>query len=153
MTSGSPEAAPTRRTGRVLFVTGGLALGVGLFLMAGFSQENDTNVPSLPIVIEQLIPEPGSVIRPQEDIGADLQDDLFAVIRIDGNSVENEIPEDQYARVVDLGRVVFRPGPGKEIDALDPGSHTATILYWATTDDRDAHGTEILSYTWAFKVG
>lgn len=142
-----------RRTGRVLVVAGGLALGVGLFVAAGFLQENETNAPSLPSAIEQLIPEPGTVIRPQEDIGADMRDDLFAVIRIDGNAVENEIPEDQYTRVVDLGRVFFRPGPGKEIDALAPGGHTATVLYWPRIQDRDAEETVVLSYTWSFKVG
>jgi hypothetical protein len=150
MTSG---AVPVHRTGRLLFVCAGLALGAGLFLAAGLSQQNEATGPSLPAAIQQLIPEPGTVIRPQEDVGVDLQDDLFAVIRIDGTDVENEIPEDQYDRVTDLGRVTFRPGPGKSIDALGPGPHTATAVYWARTDDRDSESTEIRSYTWTFKVG
>ncbi|MCZ7535159.1 MAG: hypothetical protein M5T61_03925 [Acidimicrobiia bacterium] len=55
--------------------------------------------------------------------------------------------------MVDLGRVFFRPGPGKEIDALAPGGHTATVLYWPRIQDRDAEETVVLSYTWSFKVG
>ena len=149
----STGAVPTRRTGRVMLVTGSLSLAVGLFVVAGLSQENKTNAPSLPVAIQQLIPEPGTVIRPQEDVGIDLQDDLFAVIRIDGNAVTNEIPEDQYDRVADLGRVIFRPGPGKDIDALDPGTHTVTVLYWPRVADREAPDTVISTFSWEFKVG
>ena len=137
----------------MLTVIGSLALGVGLFVAAGLSQQNATNTAALPSSIQQLIPEPGTVIRPQEDVGADLRDDLFGVLRIDGNTVAREIPEDQLDRVVDLGRFVFRPGPGKQLDVLDPGTHTATILYWPRVAERDAPGTHILSYTWQFKVG
>jgi hypothetical protein len=104
------------------------------------------------VEIESLFPPSGAVIRPQEDVGADLKDTYTGALFID----EQRIPQDQTKVVVALGQVGFRPGPDKEITALRPGNHHATILYWPQEKgDEDAARAAgaVKSYTWQFTAG
>lgn len=135
----------------MLIVAGGLIVAANLALVAGFAQRNEGNAPNLPVSIEALIPEPGTVMRPQEPVGADLRDDLQGVLTID----RLRIPEDQYRGDPGLGLVAFRPGPGQEFTQLEPGAHSATITYWPRTKTfREARRAgEVGGYTWEFKVG
>ena len=75
----------------------------------------------------------------------DLKDSFTGVLFIDGN----RLPEDQTKIVPALGQVSFRPGPEKDIRALAPGHHSATILYWPQDKDESL----AKSYTWQFTAG
>lgn len=135
---------------RVVVVIAGLGIATQLMIIAGTNQDNETAPPDIPTAIEQLLPKPGAVVRPQESVGADLQDEFTGVLTIDGRE---EIPEDQYERVESLGRVVFRPGPGKDVELFEPGPHSVTVTWWPKTMDRNDEGTPVSSYTWPFSVG
>lgn len=137
---------------RTVVVVGGLLLAANLLVLGARSQDTDPTQPAEPAEIETLIPAVASVIREQEEVGADLRDDLTGVLVIDG---ETEIPEDQYRRSPDLGIVTFRPGPDRELRAFEPGSHQVTVVWWPRTRSRAEaqEAGETGAYTWEFKVG
>ena len=132
------------------------SLGTSLVILAGVVAANLIIValvvagrseqgPPLPASIERLVPARNAVIRPQEDIGADLKDDHTGLLFVD----DVEIPLDQLRIVPGLGQVFFRPGPGKEIERLTPGPHKATVEYWPQDRSRD----EGFSFSWTFTAG
>lgn len=100
----------------------------------------------LPESVEGVFPGPGELVGLQETISADLRDDLTGVLVLDGV----EVPEDQLDRVEPLGQVSFRPGGGKELRRLEPGTHTVVVLYWPQRTERPA---EPSSYGWSFRAG
>jgi len=146
-----PRRLPSTRT---IIVGLGVLVAVNLLIIAahtgGQGQDNLGSPP--PPEIERLVPEPGSVIRTQEDVGADLKDTYTGALFID----ERRIPQDQTKIEPSLGQVSFRPGPGKEIAVLSEGLHHATILFWPQEKgDEDAarHAGALKSYTWQFTAG
>ena len=132
---------------RTIVVALGVLAAVNLLIFAthtgGKGQDNPGSPP--PIEIEQVVPRPGNVIRPQEDVGADLIDTFTGVLFIDGK----RLPEDQLKIVPALGQVSFRPGPDNDIRELAPGPHSATILFWPQDKDESI----ARSYTWQFTAG
>ncbi|HEV7535399.1 MAG TPA: hypothetical protein VGP90_07165 [Acidimicrobiia bacterium] len=151
-----PAGPRTRRLPRpqTIVIGLGVLLAVNLLIFAGHTggQGQENPGPPLPADIESLVPTPGAVIRPQEDVGADLKDTFTGALFID----DRRIPQDQTKIIPGLGQVSFRPGPDKEIGALRPGSHHATILYWpqekGDEDGAKAAGA-VKSYTWQFTAG
>jgi hypothetical protein len=127
----------------ILIVAGVMAVNlvVVALTLVGRSEQG----PPLPAEIERVVPARNSVIRPQEDVGADLKDDYTGVLFVD--SVE--IPLDQLRIIPGLGQVSFRPGPGKEIERLTPGPHSATVEYWRQDQSRE----QGRSFTWQFTAG
>jgi hypothetical protein len=92
------------------------------------------------------------VIRPQEDVGADLKDTHTGALFID----DVRIPDTDARIERSLGQILFRPGPDREITALRPGHHYATIHFWPQEKgDEDAARAAgvIKSYTWQFTAG
>ena len=153
-----PLPAGTRRrrlpSTRTVFVGLGVLAAVNLLIFAGHTggKGQDNLGSPLPVEIEQLVPVPGAVIRPQEDVGADLVDTHIGALFIDGV----RIPEDQAKIVPALGQVTFRPGPGKDISVLRPGSHYARIDFWPQEkgDEVAARAAGVVrSYTWQFTAG
>ena len=153
-----PLPAPSRGrrlpSPRAVIVGLGVLLAVNLLIFAGHTggkgQDNTGSPP--PPEIEYLVPVPGSVIRPQEDVGADLKDTYTGALFVD----DVRIPQDQTKITPGLGQVSFRPGPDKEIAALRPGHHYATIHFWPQEKgDEDAARAAgaIKSYTWQFTAG
>ena len=151
-----PAATRSRRlpSMRAILVGLGVLAAVNLLIFAthtgGKGQDNPG--PPLPVEIEAVVPAPGAVIRPQEDVGADLEDNYIGALFID----DQRIPEDQIRIERALGQVTFRPGPDKEITVLRPGPHSATILYWPQEkgDEPAARAAGVVkSYTWQFTAG
>lgn len=153
-----PLPAPTRSRRlpsiRAVLVALGVLAAVNLLVFAthtgGKGQDNPGS--PLPVDIEAVVPIPGAVIRPQEDVGADLRDTFTGALFID----DRRIPEDQTKIVPALGQVTFRPGPDKDIEALAPGHHYATIHFWPQEKgDEDAARAAgvVKSYTWQFTAG
>jgi hypothetical protein len=142
---------PSRRTFLVAF---GVLVAVNLLIFAAHTggKGQDNLGSPLPPEIEYLVPVPGSVIRPQEDVGADLKDTYTGALFID----DVRIPEDETKFTPGLGQVSFRPGPKREIESLRPGHHYATIHFWpqdkGDEDSARAAGA-VKSYTWQFTAG
>ena len=134
---------PSGRT--ILLALAGL-LAVNLLIVALVIGGQTETGPPLPNEIEAITPARGSRILPQEDVGADLQDNYTGVILID----DVELPLDQLKIIPALGQVIFRPGPDKDIKAFAPGYHRATIEYWPQDRTREDASR---SYTWQFKAG
>jgi hypothetical protein len=139
---------------RTIIVGLGALVAVNLLIIAvhtgGQGQDNPGAPP--PPEIERLVPQPGSVIRPQEDVGADLKDTYIGALFID----DIRIPDTDAKIERSLGQVSFRPGPHKEITELRPGAHHATILFWPQEKgDEDAarQAGALKSYTWQFTAG
>ena len=141
------------KTSTIIVALGVLA-AVNLLIFAthtGGKGQDNLGSP-LPHEIEYLVPVPGSVIRPQEDVGADLKDTYTGALFID----DVRIPQDETKVTPGLGQVSFRPGPNREIEALRPGHHYATIHYWPQEKgDEDAAraANAVKSYTWQFTAG
>jgi hypothetical protein len=153
-----PLPAGTRRrrlpSTNTIIVGLGVLLAVNLLIFAGHTggkgQDNLGSPP--PIEIELLVPNPGAVIRPQEDVGADLKDTYTGALFVD----DQRIPQDETKIVPALGQVTFRPGPGKEIEVLRPGPHYARIDFWPQEkgDEPAARAAGVVrSYTWQFTAG
>jgi len=146
-----PRRLPSIRT--VIVALGALA-AVNLLIFAthtGGKGQDNLGSP-LPEAIEYLVPVPGAVIRPQEDVGADLKDTYTGALFID----DIRIPQDETKFTPGLGEVSFRPGPDREIESLAPGHHYATIHYWPQDkgDEPAARAAGVVkSYTWQFTAG
>ena len=139
---------------RTILVALGVLAAINLLIFATHTggKGQDNLGPPLPPEIEYLVPVPGAVIRPQEDVGADLKDTYTGALFVDGN----RIPQDETKFTPGLGQVSFRPGPDKEIKALRPGHHYATIHFWPQDKgDEDAARAAgvVKSYTWQFTAG
>jgi hypothetical protein len=120
-----------------------LALGVALLVISA-NQDSDA-VPTLPEAVESVTPTPNAIADPMTQIGVNLVDTYTGVLQFDGV----EIPEDQLARIVELGQVTFDPGDGREFTKFDAGQHTITVVYWHQVESRenDAH-----TFSWHFRV-
>ena len=151
-----PAGARRRRlpSPRTIIVALGVLAAINLLIFAthtGGKGQDNLGSP-LPPEIEYLVPVPGAVIRPQEDVGADLKDTYTGALFID----DVRIPQDETKFTPGLGQVSFRPGPGKEITVLRPGHHSARIHFWPQDKgDEDAANAAgvVKSYTWQFTAG
>jgi hypothetical protein len=145
---------PRRMPGtRTIVVALGVLAAVNLLVIAAHTggQGQDTG-PPLPEGVRFLVPRPGSVIRPQDDVGAQLKETYTGALFID----DIRIPDSDARIDPSLGVVEFRPGPNKEITALAPGHHYATIHFWPQDKgDEDAARAAgaVKSYTWQFTAG
>jgi hypothetical protein len=139
------RVAQPRKPLRVLIVVGGLLLAVNVVIIAGFAQRTKPGT-TLPNAIEELIPNPGSVVSPQSTIGVNLRDDLSGALQFD----RAEIPKDQLVEQPTVGILTFSPGPGKDLAKFPPGEHTITVVYWSRSATREEGST---SYSWKFNVG
>jgi hypothetical protein len=146
-------AAPARSTRKPLSDTGFivrigimcaiLALGVALLVISA-KQDSDA-VPTLPDAIESVSPAPNAIADPMTQIGVNLGDTYTGVLQFDGV----EIPEDQLARIIELGQVTFDPGDGREFTKFDAGQHTVNVVYWHQTESRE---TDAHTFAWHFRV-
>ena len=157
MADSPTTTAPARRPlfkhpGRVAIVVITLLVVINLGIV--FLNQSDTSPGGsrpLPATVQSVAPEPGSIASPVDTITVDLDDSLTGVLLIKQRGTYVEIPEDQLDRVVELGQVSFRPGPGKDISAFAPGTIEVAVLYWSKTrpGGRPKHPA---SYAWSFQV-
>jgi hypothetical protein len=112
--------------------------------MTARTNEDDSTEQSKPSEVQSVLPAPGDLERVQVTVSVDLRDDLTGSLVIDGTN----IPDDQVDRVPALGQLSFRPGPGKELERLEPGTHTVTVTYHEQRSNRN-RGV----YSWSFTTG
>ena len=134
-----------RHPWRFVIVAVGLLIVANLLWIAGQTADTSSRNRTLPSDVTAVSPTPGSQVRVQDSVTADLRPDLIGVLVIDGV----ELPENQVTRVVSLGEVSFRPGAGKSFDRLEPGVHSVSVIYWPQTKTR-ADGTS--TFTWSFRT-
>jgi hypothetical protein len=131
---------------RVAIVVGALLVVANLFVFLLSQADTKREGRVFPVSVDTVYPLPGELLRPQDEVAADLRSDLTGVLLIDGV----EVPEDQLDRTETLGIVRFKPGPDKDIDAFEPGPHTAVVQYWSQGKARPVNPR---SYSWSFRVG
>ena len=155
--SGTRRAAAPRRKlfrhpGRVAVVVIGLliVLNLGIVLLDN-SDTSPGGLNPLPATVESVSPDPGSIAGPVDTVTVDLDDSLTGVLLIKHNGRYVEIPEDQLDRVVELGQIGYRPGPGKEITRFSAGENDVVVLYWSKTRP-GGRPKNPASYSWSFQV-
>jgi hypothetical protein len=151
MASRAPTAKPRRgifrHPGRVAVVVVSLlvVLNLGIVLLNNSDTSPGGGAP-LPVSVESISPERGEITSLVDTITVDLRNDLTGVLVVDGI----EIPEDQLDRVVELGEISFRPGPGKAITRLRTGTNEVVVKYWSRRlPNRPARP---LSFGWTFEA-
>ena len=135
---------------RVAIVVGALIVVANLGIWGLHQSDTSRGGRTFPVAIDDVTPEPGELLRPQDTVTADLRNDLTGVLVLSGPGFHEEIPEDQLERVVPLGEVSFRPGAGHDIRQFAPGNWSAEVLYWEQGKPRPAHPN---AYGWSFRVG
>jgi hypothetical protein len=151
-----PATAPRRKLfqhpGRVAIVVVALLVVVNLgIVLLRNSDTSPGGLHPLPATVQSVSPEPGSIAGPVDTITVDLDDSLTGVLLVKHNGAYVEIPEDQLDRVVELGQLSFRPGPGKEITRFTPGENDVVVLYWSKTRI-GGRPKSPASYSWSFQV-
>jgi hypothetical protein len=149
----APKTLPPARRkviahpGRFAIVAGGLTIVVLLTAALVTGADTKDRRTTLPSQVQSVSPKPGTIVPPEEQITVDLRDDLTADLELCGPSGTcTPLPADQVQFVPALGQLTFRPGPGQDVEAFDPGQNTVKVSYRSQADpDRD-NGT----YTWSF---
>lgn len=152
----APNAGSTRRRkviehpGRFAIVAGGLTLVALLFAGAISTADTKERRTTLPSQVQVVAPRPGSIVPPQEQISVDLRDDLTADLSVCAPSQSvgacTSLPADQVDLIPALGQLTFRPGPGKAIEAYDPGQNRVIVAYRSQADPARDNGV----YSWSF---
>lgn len=95
-----------------------IALGLGLIIYAGMNGTDDTTTASdLPEHVERLIPEGGSEVLAQSEIGIDLEVGYTAELVLNGTVLT---AEDGLRINEQLGSVTFKPNENASITRLNP---------------------------------
>jgi hypothetical protein len=145
-----PKAPLFKHPWRIAIVVGALIVVVNLGIWGLHSSDTSRGGRTFPVAIDDVTPEPGELIRPQDTVTADLRNDLTGVLILAGPGVNERIPEDQLERVEPLGQISFRPGPGHDIRQFNPGTWSATVLFWPQGKPEPTHPN---AYGWSFRVG
>jgi len=134
-----------RRMARRLALPALGLVGLAIIVAAGFMGRTDPE----PLVgqpsLEAIFPTDGANIVAQDRVGADLQPGYDGDLAINGVT----IPEDQLDQDNGLNQLVFHPGPGKVLTALQPGKNCARITWWRVEESRTAAGPP---RQWCFDV-
>jgi hypothetical protein len=109
-------------TPRRILIVGLLAAGVALMWWAFSSDSREEDPEATGGVtgrraVEHFVPNEGDLILRQDQVGVDLKAGYDADLVIEGHL----IPEDQLDKNEPLNQVFYRPGPDKEVRALDAG--------------------------------
>lgn len=139
-----------KHPGRFAIVAGGLTLVALLFAATISTADTKDRRTSLPTQIQSISPKPGAIVPPQEQITVDLRDDLTADLELCSPNQSagscTALPADQVDFIPALGQLTFRPGPGKEIEAYEPGQNRVNVSYRSQADPSQDTGT----FSWAF---
>ena len=95
-------------------------------------------------VIEALLPTESAEVLRQTEVGIDLAAGYTGTLTINGT----EIPASQLSSIPELNKILYRPGPNKVIDQLNPGRNCVTASFWLSSQGPD----EATSRTWCFEA-
>jgi hypothetical protein len=131
---------------RILITLVVLACIGGLVIAVNHTETGEPQVAESGGVIEQLTPAPDSRVLRQTDISMDLSTGWTGTMVVDGH----EIPEDQVDVNTALNLVTFTPGPGKDIEQLQPGQNCVQPLVWRLGKETRTDAKSL--QTWCFQV-
>jgi hypothetical protein len=147
---GQPRRKAIEHPGRFAIVAIGLTLVALLFAGAISTADTKERRTTLPTQIQSISPRPGTIVPPQEQIVVDLRDDLTADLSLctPAQAVGDctAIPADQVEFLPGLGQLTYRPGPGQEIEAYDPGVNRVIVAYRSQADPSKDNGV----FSWSF---
>jgi len=120
------------------------AVAVAGFVFA-FSAPKQEEAGPLPPAVEGFTPAGGDLDLRQVEIAADLAPGYTGYLLVDNV----EVPRDDLNIVPALNRITLAPLPGSDYEALEPGSHCATVVYRRIGEPETAVGGQ---YRWCFRL-
>lgn len=112
-----------------------LAAGAGLWWVYDNAVVgSDATSDNRPDAVERLIPEPGSEVLTQAVVGIDVAVGYDADLEINGTRITElaATPEDDGLRKnLEIGLVEYLPGPGKQIERLEPTRNCVVARVWS----------------------
>ena len=118
------------------------AVAVAGFIFA-FSAPKQEVLGPLPPAVERVSPPGGDLDLRQTTIAADLAPGYTGYLLVDGV----EVARDDLVIVPALNSITLRPQPGSDYEAMQPGSHCATVVY-----NRIGKSEAAGQYQWCFKL-
>jgi hypothetical protein len=119
------------------------AVAVAGFVFA-FSAPKQEAAGPLPAAVEAIYPASGELDLRQITISADLAPGYTGYLLIDGV----EVPRDDLQIVPALNSVTLAAQPGSDYEALQPGTHCATVVYQRIVAPEVTTG----QYRWCFTL-
>jgi hypothetical protein len=111
--------------------------------------------------VRSVVPEPGSLVLGQQQVGVYLAPGYRGVLLVDGQELPTSdvvavnpaagatAPTNDDAQFdPGTGSLLFTPRPGAAIEQLSPGEHTVTAVFWPVDQSRST----ARNYSWQFKV-
>src|SRR5438309_3725323 len=135
--AGHHGTVDARRAVAVVMVVAGAASGA-----AGCGVAGREAGPPRPPEIERTFPNPGDQILSQGEVGAAVPQGWGFSLAVDGVA----IPDEQLEKVPQLGDYRFKPRPGRIIESLRSGEHSARV------EILPPGGGKPVTYTWSFRV-
>jgi hypothetical protein len=124
---------------RRVIITATLALVVVLAIYVNNNSVTGDDETSLskPSYVERLIPDSGSDVPVQSQVGLDLATGYDAYLDINGVEIRNTVTNptaDGLQKTLTVGRIVYVPMPGHRIEKLQSGLNCVTALIWRQED-------------------
>lgn len=123
-----------------------ILLGLGFFALAGIFGVTDDGSVKAEEGLEAVQPVNRAEAQARQvAVVADLAPGYIGVLTL--NDVV--IPDNQLEPDDGNNRLIFRPGPGKAVAALDGRQNCASVTYWKAEEGASTAGPE---YRWCFNV-
>jgi len=117
-----------------LLIVGALA---GLFFVGRAAVTGtDSTSSALPDSVERLVPASGDEVLVQAQVGLDVADGYDAYLILNGTEIRTA--EDGLIRGLGNGLIVYQPGPGKPVEALNSGQNCVVAMVWDELETQDA---------------
>jgi hypothetical protein len=147
----SSTAGPRRRLGDVprriiitVLVVGAL---VGIFFTGRMAITGSNEASgSLPDAVDRLIPESGSEVLRQSQVGIDVADGYDAYLQVNG--VEIRTSEDGLIKDLGTGQILFQPGPDRPVEELNPNQNCIVAFVY----DQLEGPTTAQPVSWCFQA-
>jgi hypothetical protein len=121
----------------------------GVLFFVAFTSLGDDDDPVLSQgdqqVVENLIPRRDAQVPQQSSVGIDLVTGWAGALAINGV----EIPEDELTLTPEIGLIMYTPGEGRSVEALQSGQNCVNATIWRIADGR---GVSDRSIPWCFEV-
>ncbi len=101
------------------------------------------DAPRLPDAVDSFSPADGAIVLRQTQVVIDLQSGYAIDLVVNGVA----IPDSELDVVVETGRFVWVPGPGKTFEEWAPGFHTIEVSW-----DRTSGLPDPGSLRWSFRA-